>query len=165
MRQTSSSLEVSITKPYRNLSRRAAISFFARHKPFVGAHGEEMAVRTLTDLYRLGCYLEEEMGRLRAEYRGVKAAIDALPGGVDAGAYREARKRLRQQLREGQLGSKAYQEALQALRKRQQDFEGQVEDIRSDYVERCIPFEFFGCRIPPDVLAIIEGRADLSGSE
>ncbi len=119
--RTKGDIEVCLRSPYGayRLSRGLHNPYFARKfVDFTGEEGLKRARQLLEGLYDLGSFIEQHWERLREMYREWQTQIEPLQTDeryLTEEAFRENKRKLKQQYKQNKIGQTAYQDALKAM--------------------------------------------------
>ena len=127
-----------IVSPYQGLTTGRHIPAFARipqEYDYCGPHGDETAAALLKELYQLGRFVEENKARLRSRVAEMDAAIERLDQEQFSpeNKFREVRRDLRTQLRNGSLGNKVYQQRLVQTRTKVKARQREIWHLEEDF--------------------------------
>ena len=160
-RRTPGEIEVKITKPYENISMRTQIPHFAR--PFTdltAEWGNDVAKKLLENIYRICEMIYANLEELTEQYLTIKKRIDDLkPARMNVDRFREAKKRLKKNLKKGMIDNIEYQKRLISIRKQRRSFELEKMRMWDSFFEECLLDD-----VPPDmrkdVLRIVAENAN-----
>ena len=155
---SSSDIGVRIYKPYQNISGDCHIPCFARSfHSFDGDDGDYEAKRILEDLFRMGKYLDDNLGNLKEKLVCAKDRINALVAQkMDLDKFHEEKRQLKIRFKKGDRDNKQYQTQLHALKKELAQFEAASWTCMKSFFEQFPMVVPVGTR--EEVLDIIEGK-------
>ena len=133
-----------IASPYQGLTTGRHIAAFARIPPerdYRGPHGDETVASLLSELYRLGKFVEKNERPLRSRVAEMDAAIERLDRErfLPKSGFQEVRRDLRTRLRNGSLDSKVYQRLLVQARRKVEARQREVRHLEEDFFKTNFP--------------------------
>lgn len=157
--RSGSDIDVRITSPYQNISRGLHIPYFARKvHSFIGSRGDEAAVHLLRGIYEIAGFIAVNHPGLSDEFARLNADIDQMKSEIDELNDRKAN--LRAALKHGELDARIYETELSRIRRLFRECKNMISRRIGDFFESHFPMPVpEGTR--EDVIAIMEGRADL----
>lgn len=159
MARSPSDLSVQITRPYVHLATGSHIMYLARpYRSFEGDYGDLRAREMLEELYRLGRYLDEHLEEIEALYRKKGQARRRHPTEDVQETFKQKRRRLRRELRDGDLTAVEYQQRLEALRGKREERGRRLDAMSFHFWETVLPEDLV--HLAPDNLpAVLNGRS------
>ena len=157
--RSASSIDVKITKPYRDFSRGLHIPYFARPgNSFAAEFGDKTAKDLLKSIYHLCKYISDNLDSISAQYLQIKKTVKLLEAeNISEKVFKTKRLELRKLLKSKQIDNVEYQKSLIAIKKEYQKLETRKSRIWSEFFEDYFPMVVpVGTR--DDVLRVLENN-------
>lgn len=131
---------VQITDPFHWLQSEIHIRGMARMaRPFEGEKGVAGVKTELERLYRLGCFLKENMEPLQAAYDNARADVRKTARKLRLTDYSDDKAELHSRLKAGEIDNDEYQQLLVKLQERKEIFSREFRRIDAEFFEKLFP--------------------------
>ena len=154
--------EVTITKPYVNISRGSCIPAIARqHYNFDGKYGDGRLLETLEDIFTLAKFIDLNYETLKEKIQILNADIKKLKSEmIDYKQFKVKRIELRKRLKKKEIDNKEYQKLLHPFKKESDQLSLEITLLIDTFID-----SNFSMIVPmstrQEVLDIINGKQSL----
>lgn len=139
-RRTRRAIVVKISKPFSNLmAGRYLPAIVPDRCSFEGREADLVCESLLTELYKLGRYLETELSRLRKKFCHVQENLLRLSEQKAQNKFSEQKRALKAKFKQGQFTQTEYQKQFGNVRKLIHEYDQQKVKILEDFLKEGFP--------------------------